>query len=394
MKVRRLFISLMIVVCIVGTIACSPSTVNAQRPDDIDILMEDAIAQGLVAGGVVIIGNRDGIIYKRAYGRMSNSYDSPYTDLDTVYDIASLTKVVATTTAIMKLAEEGKLSLVDPVKKWFPEFKKKGKDDLLVYNLLTHTSGFRDFPLSSANSLQSAIEGAAKQRLSGEPGSRFNYADINFILLGELVRRVSGYRLDQYATHYLFQPLGMWYTGFNPGDELIVKCASTIGPGGAPLTGAVQDYAARQLGGVAGHAGLFSTAEDLSRFCRMILNGGELDGRRVLSERAVEQMTAPYFSHGGRVIRGLGWDRESPYSAPRGSGFSEISFGHTGYSGTSIWIDPESDLFVVLLASRLNFKNVSLFNKLRSDLSSLTATMFAPHLKVAGDARRTADSRL
>jgi CubicO group peptidase (beta-lactamase class C family) len=149
-----------------------------------------------------------------------------------------------------------------------------------------------------------------------------------------------------------------------------------------------QDYNARLLGGVAGHAGVFSTALDLSRFCRMILNDGELDGRRLLSERAVAQMTAPYFSGGGKVVRGLGWDRESPYSAPRGNGFSEVSFGHTGYSGTSIWIDPENDIFVLLLTSRLNFKNVGEINQLRSDLSSFVAARYIPAVKTAKIARQ------
>jgi CubicO group peptidase (beta-lactamase class C family) len=365
----------------------------AVRPDDIDLIMEDAISEGLVAGGVVLIGDSKGILYQRAYGRTSPSIDAPPVEVNTVFDVASLTKVIVTTSAVMKLAEEGKISLVDPVKKWFPEFKNKGKDDLLILNLLTHTSGFHDFPLGSSQPLTSAIMGAANQALSGEPGTRFNYADINFILLGELVHRVSGETLDLYSESNFFVPLGMHDTGFNPDPQATWRYASTIADGGL-LMGRVQDYSARQLGGVAGHAGLFTTSTDLARFCQMILNGGKLDGHRVLSERAVRQMTAPYFSRNGKVVRGLGWDRESPYSAPRGAGFSETSFGHTGYSGTSIWIDPESDLFVVVLTARLNFKNVSMFNRLRSDISTITASLFAPSVEMAGDGRYVYDSRL
>lgn len=365
-----------------------PLPVNIREADTIDHLMESAIQSGLIAGSVVLIGDRGGVLLERAYGKMSCAPDARQMDVDAVFDIASLTKVVATTTSVMKLAEEGKISLVDPVKKWFPEFRKQRKDDLLIMNLLTHTSGLHDFPMPVSNPLQGAVEVAASQQMQFEPGKHFRYADINFILLGELVKRVTGETLDRYAAENLFNPLEMVDTGFNPPAERVPRCAATLNEDKSPLVGLAQDYNARLLGGVAGHAGVFSTAFDLSRFCRMILNDGELDGRRILSERAVAQMTAPYFSGGGKVVRGLGWDRESPYSAPRGNGFSEVSFGHTGYSGTSIWIDPENDIFVLLLTARLNFKNVSEFNQLRSDLSSFVAARYIPAVKTAKIARR------
>jgi CubicO group peptidase (beta-lactamase class C family) len=285
--------------------------------------------------------------------------------------------VVATTPAILKLAEERRLSLVDPVLKWFPEFAGKGKDDLLIMNLLTHTSGLDDFPLAAELPMQSAVARAASQKLHGEIGSRFKYADINFILLGELVRRVSGIPLDTYTATYFFMPLGMTDTAFNPDREMVARCAATICDGKNCIVGQPQDSTARQLGGVAGHAGLFSTVHDLADFCRMLLEEGELAGRRILSERAVRQMTAPYFSRGGQVVRGLGWDRASPFSSPKGNGFSEISFGHTGYSGSSLWIDPASDIFVVFLSSRLEYKKPRDFSQLRSDLSTVAAELFA-----------------
>ena len=243
-------------------------------------------------------------------------------------------------------------------------------------NLLTHTSGLDDFSLSNLHPLQAAVQGAATQKTRGEIGSRFRYADINFILLSELVKRVSGTRLDTYAATNFYAPMGMNDTRFNPDIDQAPRCSATLGEGKSFFLGVAQDSTCRQLGGVAGHAGLFSTARDLAIFCRMLLGGGEVNKSRILSERAVHQMTAPYFSRGGQVIRGLGWDIASPFSSPRGEGFSEISFGHTGYSGTSLWIDPASDTFVVLLTARIEYNNVKEFSQLRSNLSSLAAELF------------------
>jgi len=297
---------------------------GGERTAEIDRLLGNAISHGLIAGGVVLVGNRQGVLFERAYGRSSVEPGAPATEIDTIFDIASLTKVVATAPAILKLAEERKISLVDQVVKWFPEFAGKGKDDLLVLNLLTHTSGLDDFPFAADDPLHSAVEGAAGQKLKGEIGSRFKYADINFILLGEMVRRVTGTGLDHYAAAAFFTPLGMQDTAFNPGREKALRFSATVSADKSILLGQVQDPEARQLGGVAGHAGVFSTASDLARFCCMFLNEGEYGGRRILSQRAVQQMTAPYFSRGGNVIRGLGWDISSPFSSPKESGFSEV----------------------------------------------------------------------
>jgi CubicO group peptidase (beta-lactamase class C family) len=335
--------------------------------------MERALRTGLIAGGVVLAGNGDGILFERGYGKVSAEPSARPVTVDIIFDLASLTKVITTTPCIMKLAEEGKLSLVDPISRWFPEFAGRGKDEILVVNLLTHTSGLDDFSLAPGAPLRSAIAGAAAQKLKGEVGSRFRYADINFILLGELVKRVSGMDLDVYAFFSIYRPLGMYDTFFKPGADFSPRCAATIGSEKLPLYGVVQDYTARQLGGVAGHAGLFSTARDLALFCTMILDNGQYQGRQVLSRRAVDQMTVPYFSRGGKVVRGLGWDIDSPYSSPRGEGFSEVSFGHTGYSGASVWIDPASDTYVIFLASRLEYRHTNEYSKLRSELSTAVA---------------------
>lgn len=347
----------------------------------VSLITDKAMADGLIAGGVVLVGNRHGIVYESAFGRISGDPASAPVTTATIFDAASLTKVVATAPAVMKLVEQGRLSIVDPLVRWFPELAGRGKDELLVVHLLTHTSGLDDLPVSAGNPLLSAIEGAALQRLKGEPGHRFRYADINFILLGELVRRVTGTLLDRVAAETIYGPLAMGATCFNPRLDAAGRCAATLDVRGNPLFGVVQDPSARLLEGVAGHAGVFTTAGDLARFCRMILGEGELDGQRVLEVRTVRQMTAPYFSRGGTVRRGLGWDIASPFSSPKGSGFSDASFGHTGYSGSSIWIDPENDSFVVFLSVRLDYRSTKAFSKLRNDLSSVAFAMLHPGLR-------------
>ena len=342
---------------------------------EIDRLMERARVEGLMAGGVVLVGRGDEVLLEKPYGYVSVEAELRPTTFDTIFDLASLTKVVATAPAVMKLAEEGKIGLADPVSRWFPEFAGRGRDDLLLLHLLTHTSGLDDSAYVGIDQVGQIVEAAAAQTSRGEVGNRFRYADINFILLGELVRRVSGSGLDSYSRLQFFAPLGMPDTTFRPEPDQVFRCAPTLASDRSLLRGLVQDRTSRQLGGVAGHAGLFGTARDLGRFCRMLLNGGTLDGTRVLSGRAVEQMTSPYFSRGGRVVRGLGWDIDSPYSSPRGKGFSEMSYGHTGYAGGSVWIDPDTGLFVILLTSRLDYRRVREFNELRTDVSTAALQM-------------------
>ncbi|MBP1728994.1 MAG: beta-lactamase [Deltaproteobacteria bacterium] len=354
----------------------------------IDQLMGSSIQKGLISGGVVLVGDSRSTRFAKGYGRVTAAAEAKPMTVDTIFDLASLTKVIATAPAILKLAEEGKLSLVDPVKKWFPEFEGKGKDELLLLYLLTHTSALNDFSLDSANPMQSAIQGAASQKLNGELGSRFHYADINFILLAEVVRRASGTPLDEYAVKNFYAPLGMKDTAFRPAADKKGRIAATGGDEPQQYCGEPQDHLCRQLGGVAGHAGLFSTADDLALFCRMILGGGQLDGKRVMAQRTVSQMTAPYFSRGGKVIRGLGWDIASPFSSPRGNFFSRGSFGHTGYSGSSVWIDPDADLYVILLTTRVEYRKKGEFNQMRSTLSTLAVEAFGapPSLQELEDA--------
>jgi len=350
---------------------------DAGRAATIDFILEQAILRGQIAGGIVVIGNRHGILYSSSHGRTSSAQDAPPVNERTLFDIASLTKVFATAPAIMKLLEDGRITLMDPLNRWFPEFEDTGREEITILNLLTHTSGLDDIAVPADAPLAAVIRSATSQKQWRLPGSRFRYADINFILLGELVQRVSGLPLDRFCREQLYAPLGMTDTQFLPAREDAARIAATVGQAGEQLIGVVQDVNARRLGGVAGHAGLFSNASDLSRFVAMIMNSGHYHLGRIFSDRVVAQMTAPYFYSNGTVVRGLGWDIYSPYSAPRGSSFSEMSFGHTGYSGTSIWIDTERDLFVLLLTIRLDYRDIRQFNRLRSTISSIAVSVFA-----------------
>lgn len=350
---------------------------DAGRAATIDVVLDNAIRRGLIAGCVVGVGNHEGLLYSYARGEINRTETVSRIDERTLFDVASLTKVIATAPAIMKLLENGRITLTDPLNRWFPEFEGTGREDITILNLLTHTSGLDDAALSQATPLKSAIQHAASQKIWNPFGNRFRYADINFILLGELIQRASGQSLDRFTQEHIFAPLGMADTMFIPPMELGRLIAPTIGTGNLLSAGVAQDENARLLAGVAGHAGLFSTMSDLSRFAVMLLDQGELNRGRVFSRRAVTQMTAPYFFSDGRIVRGLGWDIYSPFSSPRGRYFSEMSFGHTGYSGSSIWIDPENDLYVILLTVRLDYRDAHHYRMLRSDISTLAASIFS-----------------
>jgi len=349
---------------------------NAGRAATIDVLLENAIRRGLIAGAVVAVGNHTGQLYGTAVGRLYPDAGAPLLSDRTLFDIASLTKVLATAPAIMKLLEQGKINLLDPLTRWFPEFEGTERDEITILNLLTHTSGLNDVELPSNFPMRSLIEKVVMQNNGILPGNRFRYADINFILLGELVSRAAQTPLNRFCAEYIYAPIGMADTGFLPQKNGNV-IAPTAGENKTLSAGVVQDMNARRLDGVAGHAGVFSTASDLNRFATMILNRGKTNGVQVFKERVVTQMTSPYFYSNGRVIRGLGWDINSPFSSPRGVFFSDMSFGHTGYSGSSIWIDPEQDLYVILLTVRLDYSNIRQFNQLRSDISSLAVSIFS-----------------
>ena len=342
----------------------------------IDQAIQDAIGQGRLPGAVVLVGHNGQIVYHKAYGNRALEPRVEAMTEDTIFDCASLTKVIATTSSLMKLFEQGKFRLNDRITDYIPEFQG-GHSAITLRNLFTHFSGLEpDVPLKDPwTGYAKGIELACTFKPAGPPGVRYVYSDINFILLGELVHRLSGQLVSDYARQNIFLPLGMQETQFLPPAALRPRIAPTERetPNGAPLRGVVHDPTARNMGGVAGHAGLFSTAADLARFAQMLLNGGELDGVRVVSPLTVAKFTEPQSPPDQPILRGLGWDLDSPHSGNRGELFPIGSFGHTGFTGTSIWIDPVSQTYVILLANSVHPTLRPAITPLRGKVATIAA---------------------
>jgi CubicO group peptidase (beta-lactamase class C family) len=322
----------------------------------IDTLLNSAVSKARFPGAVLWI-EKSGQIYHKAYGSRSTVPARLPMELTTAFDAASLTKVVATTPSIMILAERGKLKLSDKVSKHLKEFEGKTRAKITIAHLLTHTSGMP--PTIKAEpawtGYAKAISLAAAFDPGFKPGTKFKYSDVNFILLGEIVRRVSGQTLDQFARKEIFLPLGMNDTGFNPPAKGRARIAPTEKVDGSILQGIVHDPTARRMAGVAGHAGVFTTASDLAKFARMLVNGGTLEGKRILSSKSVSSMTSNHISWRVRgTKRGYGWDINSAFSNPKGEHFGSGSYGHAGWTGTSIWVDPKRKAFVILLSNRVH----------------------------------------
>jgi len=338
-----------------------------------DLAVAEAIAARKIPGGVLWF-EHEGQAYQRAYGLRTLYPAHEPISADTIYDAASLTKVIATTTAIMQLVERGRLELDAPVSRYLPAFGIHGKGAVTLRQLLDHHSGLRPDielkPVWSGHEVGVAL--ACAEKLRSTPGSTFVYSDINFIILGELVHIASGLRLDAYTAREIFQPLGLRDTGFLPPAAKHLRVAPTELTSGTMLRGIVHDPTARAMDGVAGHAGLFTTAEDLARFSRMLLGGGQLDGVRILSEASVAEMTRVQTDGSNR--RGLGWDIDSSFSGPRGRWFpAGASYGHTGFTGTSLWIDPGTKTFVIFLANRVHPDGMGDTASLRRTLATIAS---------------------
>lgn len=343
----------------------------------LDAAIEQAVAQGRIPGAVLLVGHRGEVVYRKAYGsRALLPVREPMT-VDTIFDCASLTKVVATTSSIMRLFEDGKLRIADKVTDYLPEFQN-GQSDLTIRDLMIHFSGLRpDVDLVPEwSGYQTGIEKALHDKPAGVAETKFVYSDINFLLLGEIVRRLSGETLADFARDSVFAPLHMSETRFQPPAILQPRIAPTEKlPTGEILRGTVHDPTARFMGGIAGHAGLFSTADDLAKFCQMMLNlGTSAEGKRLFSPATILKFTSSQTPLSQPVLRGLGWDIDSPLSGNRGELFPiGNSYGHTGFTGTSLWLDPGSQTYVILLANSVHPARGKSITSLRSRVATIVA---------------------
>jgi len=372
----------------------APATLgmSAERLARMDQVIQASIAKKELPGAVVLVARHGRVAWRKAYGSRAVEPQREAMTLDTIFDLASLTKIVATATSIMILVEQGKVRLSDPVVEFIPEMKGGGRDAITLEQLLTHTAGFApDFDLRERwTGYDEAIKRLYREPLRNQPGARFVYSDINYIALGEVVHRASGQTLDEFARRNIFVPLGMRDTGFNPNAGLRSRIAPTekrrgqmnylgdsgenAGPQGEQwLRGQVHDPTSFRMSGVAGHAGLFSSADDLAIFCQMILHGGAYNGARILSPMGVATMTRPRAIADNGSARGLGWDMATSFSTNKGDLFPLGSFGHTGFTGTSMWIDPASDSFVVFLSNRVHPDGKGDVGPLRGRVASIIA---------------------
>lgn len=352
------------------TLAASAQTFSGA--EELDSAIGQAVREDKIPGAVVLVGHDGKVVYRKAYGSRALSPSKEPMTADTIFDVASLTKIVATTSAMMKLYDQGKFSPDDKVTRYLPEFQG-GQSAITIRDLMTHYSGLRpDLDLDPEwSGYDTGIRRALNDKPTSAPRTKFVYSDINFELLGEIIHRLSGMQEDELVAKEIFGPLGMKETEYKPAAALRPRIAPTEQQkDGEILRGVVHDPTARFMGGVAGHAGLFSTADDLGVFCQAILDGG----RGVFKPSTVRLFSTPASPAGQPDVRGLGWDIDSRYSGNRGNLFPVgNSFGHTGFTGTSIWIDPGSNTYVVLLANSVHPKARPAITPLRRTVATIVA---------------------
>jgi uncharacterized protein YbbC (DUF1343 family)/CubicO group peptidase (beta-lactamase class C family) len=349
-----------------------PATTQVVDSRVLDSIVEDAIRQGQVPGAVLLVWHNGQVVYRKAYGNRSLEPMRSAMTVDTIFDIASLTKVVATTTAIMQLVEQGKVRLNDPVVRYLPEFGQNGKQEITVRELLTHFSGLpKDLPLNYEwQGRDNGYRLAFSSVPEFAPDSHFKYSDVNFIVLGAIVERESGMTLDAYCQKYIFTPLEMGHTRFLPPTAWLPEIAPTqYDEHNRMLHGVVHDPTARRMGGVAGHAGVFSTVDDLSKFAHALLNGSP-----ILKPLSIEKMTTPEQPPTATILHGFGWDIDSPFSSNRGELLPVGSFGHTGFTGTSIWIDPTTQTYIILLTNAVHPNGKGSAIALRAKIANAVAS--------------------
>jgi CubicO group peptidase (beta-lactamase class C family) len=358
--------------------------IDRKQLDRIDAAVAASLKHGDCPGAVVLVVHEDEIVFRKAYGSRAVKPESVPMTVDTVFDLASLTKPIATATSVMLLLEQEKLKLSDTVGKHWPAFAANGKEDVTIEHLLLHTSGLTadNAVTDYADGRAKALERIAALKLEAPTGTRFRYSDVGFIVLGELVEKIGGMPVDRFARKHIFEPLKMTNTTFTPPEEWRKRIAPTGLRDDKIILGEVHDPRAFKLGGVAGHAGLFSTADDIARYCRMILRGGELDGTRILTEKTVKLFTEPHEVKGAankdgaipKLARSLGWDVDTSYSAQRGTLFTKgEGFGHTGFTGTSVWIDPGTKTAVIVLTNRVHPEDKGNVVQLRREIGTIVA---------------------
>jgi len=349
---------------------------SASYAGRIDTAIKSAIERGDIPGAVVLLGKGDAVIYRKAYGHRALRPKALPMTVDTIFDMASLTKPVATATSVMILADRGLIDLHQPVAKYLPEFGQNGKEGITIEQLLLHRGGLiPDNPLSDyADGPWQSMLNIFALRPQWRPGTVYKYTNVGYMVLGELVRRVDGRAVNLFARDETFGPLGMYDSTFNPPAAWKERCAATARRDGRWMVGEVHDPRAFALGGVAGHAGLFSTAKDLSRYCRMILHGGELEGVRILSESMVRRMTEKHCLPDGTGCRSYLFTFGGESYAPRGGRFERgATFGHTGFTGTMFWIDLVHEVYVILLTNRVHPDNQGRTSQVRNEVSTTAA---------------------
>ena len=345
----------------------------------IDDAVKSAIDKAELPGAVVVVVHSDAIVFRKAYGSRAKKPAEEAMTLDTIFDLASLTKPIATATAIAKLVESGKLKVTDKVSLHWPEFAANGKDDVTIEQCLLHTSGLiADNALADYKGDRAApLKAIAGLKLQTPMGTQFKYSDVGFIVLGEVVGRVAEMPLDEFATKEIFTPLGMTDTAFKLTEKQMPRVAPTGLRNKEIIRGDVHDPRARAMGGVAGHAGLFGTADDLAIYARMLLNGGKANGKVILKTETVKLLTEKV-ALPKEGFRSRGWDVDTSYSSPRGSVFKPgEGFGHTGFTGTSIWIDPPSKTAIIILTNRVHPDDKGNATPLRKAIGTIVAAALA-----------------
>lgn len=395
---EKILCQALVILCLILTVSQSQTqSLPIAHPEEVGMssarlgllktVINAAIDHKDFPGAAIIVARKGKIVFREALGSSQWIPEKRTMNINMIFDLASITKPVATATSIMLLVEQGKIRLLDKVKDFVPDFSvytdEAGKpgEDARIWHLLTHTSGLP--PYTNAQEVEkkfgrpcptdSLVKHIARLKKTDPPGTAFHYSCLGFITLASIIHQISGQTIAEFSAESIFKPLKMSHTFYDPPKQFRSLCVPTEVIDGKPLIGVVHDPLARLQNGISGNAGLFSTVDDLAIFAQMLLNHGEFQGVRILSPLTVERMTEvhPAVSFAGR---GLGWDLNSDYSTNGGDIFGPQSFGHTGYTGTSIWIDPESETFVIFLTNRVHPDDRGAIISLRSRVANIVAS--------------------